>query len=367
MNLIFFTSIVIHKIDSELLKKFIHSVNIAAEAGHNCTLAVSQRKQHKAILASEMLNEKVKLIHLSPGKYLPRDGKDVVFHADELFKDFTEDHYDKIIYWSAFCGHIRIMKKKDTALLTDGRVYVGFDQTWHQMQQHIVPLALKDKFHCQVLHFVNDFNEGFISDKYDDFKSYAYYNTSDGRPSYEIFDTWHNVSDACEKTKDFVFAFTTIIKKRMWISEYVNNNIQQNEKFSLYEVNYVTKVDTGIEQNKYYEELDKTKFTLVAPATDAKRFSWFRFTEALAHRCIPLLLTNSNYEDAVDFYNSDLLDVYKKYNLFIDKDVSININKFVESLDYSKIWKDIEQTSFMKTVFSKEEKTKKYLSILEGN
>lgn len=153
----------------------------------------------------------------------------------------------------------------------------------------------------------------------------------------------------------------------MWISEYANNNIQQNEKFSLYEVNYVTKVDTGIEQNKYYEELDKSKFTLVAPATDAKRFSWFRFTEALAHRCIPLLLTNSNYEDAIDFYNSDLLDIYKKYNLFIDKDVSININKFVESLDYSKIWHDIEQTSFMKTVFSKEEKTKKYLSILEGN
>ena len=49
---------------------------------------------------------------------------------------------------------------------------------------------------------------------------------------------------------------------------------------------------------------------------------------------------------------SDLYDIYKKYNLVVSYDDIIN-DKLV-TLDYDTIWKEIEQSDFIKNVTNKE-------------
>ena len=64
------------------------------------------------------------------------------------------------------------------------------------------------------------------------------------------------------------------------------------------------------------------------------------------------MLEDCNYQDAVEFMQSDLYDIYKKYNLFVSYDDFIN-DKLV-TLDYDTIWKEIEQSDFIKNVTNKE-------------
>ena len=140
---------------------------------------------------------------------------------------------------------------------------------------------------------------------------------------------------------------------RHYLSDYINTHIIDNDRVKFFERNkFDESRNNPINQTEYYGLLERTKFSLVAPATKEGRFSWFRLLEALMRKNIPLMLEDCNYQDAVEFMQSDLYDIYKKYNLFVSYDDFINDK--LATLDYGTIWKEIEKSDFIKNVTNKE-------------
>ena len=140
---------------------------------------------------------------------------------------------------------------------------------------------------------------------------------------------------------------------RQYLSDYINTHVVETDTVKFFERNkFDESRDNPINQTDYYKLLERTKFSLLAPATKEGRFSWFRLLEALMRKNIPLMLEDCNYQDAMEFMNSDLYELYKKYNLFVSyKDF---INDKISELDYDTIWKEIEQSEFIKNVTNKE-------------
>jgi hypothetical protein len=66
--------------------------------------------------------------------------------------------------------------------------------------------------------------------------------------------------------------------------------------------------DTFIEKPEYDKLLIESKFTLVFPSYNIKAFSKIRFLDAIASRCIPLILKSCNIDEAFSFEEQKLIN-----------------------------------------------------------
>lgn len=101
-------------------------------------------------------------------------------------------------------------------------------------------------------------------------------------------------------------------------------------------------------QDKYYEELEKSKYTLIIRAYDKKSFSMTRFMEAIVLDCIPLILDDV----CLDELKNTFYDIYQ-----IAKKLVVNKNEV-----YNRITSSYEQDYML---LQEIKKSKSYIKITD--
>ena len=93
-----------------------------------------------------------------------------------------------------------------------------------------------------------------------------------------------------QKEKDFVFGFTIFSKcerdKRLDSILSIVNNFENR---AFYIRNEKTGENTFLKTDDYFDEIRKSKYTLVIPPYDESCFSIYRFIESLGMDCLPLI------------------------------------------------------------------------------
>ena len=362
------TSCVAHEYSIELHKKYLEMVNFTASLpDYKVTLVIPQKK------ANKYYSDKSNILTISPKvnvvriyKTIIEDGKGTVekrgnrmvvcrrhkLDENAVFEKIPEK-VDLFVYFSIFMN-VKIIYPRIKELLTNGITYCNYITSIKQLDQVMIPVVLNRRDNCRIVNIINDFYEPILGEKFPHrCSTLSYYDTSDNILSAKILDAECKLIDCPNKDLDFIFAFTTMAPYRQYLSDYINTHIIENDRVKFFERNkFDESRNNPINQTEYYGLLERTKFSLVAPATKEGRFSWFRLLEALMRKNIPLMLEDCNYQDAVEFMQSDLYDIYKKYNLFVSYDDFINDK--LATLDYGTIWKEIEKSDFIKNVTNKE-------------
>lgn len=362
------TSCVAHEYCIELHKKYLEMVNFTASLPeYKVTLVIPQKKTNKYYSDNSnilIISPKVNVVRIY--KTMVEDGKGTVerrgnrmtlckrhkLNENAVFEQIP-DKVDLFVYFSIFMN-VKVIYPRIKDLLTSGITYCNYLTSIQQLNQVMIPVILNRRDNCRIVNIINDFYEPILGEKFPHkCSTLSYYDTSDNILSAKILDAECKLMDCPNKDLDFIFAFTTMAPYRRYLSDYINTHIIENDKVKFFERNkFDESRDKPINQTEYYGLLERTKFSLLAPATKEGRFSWFRLLEALMRKNIPLMLEDCNYQDAIEFMQSDLYDIYKKYNLFVSYDDIIN-DKLV-TLDYDTIWKEIEQSDFIKNVTNKE-------------
>lgn len=356
-NVIFMTSSIVQDFCMQLHKRYVDMVNTTARNGnYNVTVVIPQQKQFKMYKKFEKykFDDNVTVIPIFDGVLIDKATHDITINEERILKEFKLDHYDYFVYFSIFMG-TKVAIPHIERMFRNGKSNLNFMTTIQQLKQLVIPAVLHERLGVKIVQIINDFYEPILSQLYPERKieTFSYYDTQDNLPSAKILDCYSEMIEPTDKVYDFSFGFTTIGPFRKYLSDYVAEHIFRTDTVNIFERNkYDESRNNPVDQEEYYEYLKKSKFTLVASATMRNRFSWFRFIEAFNHRCIPLLLEDSNYNDAKEFVDSDLYDIYKKYNLFVTYDE--NVNEKLTTLDYDTIWKEIESSNFIKNLFNVE-------------
>lgn len=369
------TSCVAHEYCIELHKKYLEMVNFTASlSDYKVTLVIPQKKCNKYYADNSdnlIISPNVNVVRIY--KTIVDDGKGTVERRgnrmttcrrhklnEKAVFDQIPDKVDLFVYFSIFMN-VKVIYPRIKELLTVGITYCNFSTSIQQINQVMIPAILNRRDNCRIVNIINDFYEPILGQKFPHrCSTLSYYDTSDNILSAKILDAECKLIDCPDKDLDFIFAFTTMASYRQYLSDYINTHIIETNSVKFFERNkFDESRDNPINQIEYYKLLERTKFSLLAPATKEGRFSWFRLLEALMRKNIPLMLENCNYQDAIEFMESDLYEIYKKYNLFVSYDDFIN-DKLV-SLDYDTIWKEIEQSDFIKHVTNKENNQKLFI------
>ena len=99
------------------------------------------------------------------------------------------------------------------------------------------------------------------------------------------------------KKYDFVFGYTASIEtNRKYLSDFISNNVYENDKVLIFAKDKFIKRNTIIKQKEYFDKIKMSKFSLVAPSNDKDSFSFSRMLECISNGCIPLILEGCNIE-----------------------------------------------------------------------
>lgn len=158
------------------------------------------------------------------------------------------------------------------------------------------------------------------------------------------------VSDRKEKVEkkwDFIFGWTVEVPERAYLSDFCFTHIEENAKFQLFvKDKYYSKyapINTSLKSDTYYDLLRYSKFSLIAPSTNAEHLSLYRVYDDLAAYCIPIFMKSVQYWKGFN----DEVNEYIKNNLVYDEDVCPSLNEFISKLDYDKIWNELMSIDFM--------------------
>ena len=374
-HIVFMTSSIAQDFCVELYKKFVDMVNFTASLhDYKVTLIIPKDKQVNYFnkykdyfnISKDVNIVKIirpfkidgKIIYNGP-KAKNKERYKLTLDKNKIY-DNMPDKVDLFVYFSIFMnvnGVIPLLKES----LIEGYTSTNFSAVRQQLDQVVIPALIHLRDNCKVLNIINDFYEPILERDYPGkCLTLSYYDTSDGLLSAKIFDANCQMIDCPEKDLDFVFGFTTLGMFRKYLSDYINTHVIETNTVKIFERNkYDNSRNHPINQIDYYKMLERSKFSLIASATKRDRFSWFRLIELLTRKNIPLLLEDSNYQDAKEFIESDLYEIYKKYNLFVSYNDFIN-DKIAE-LDYDTIWKEIENSDFLKKVLNKENNQKLFI------
>lgn len=163
------------------------------------------------------------------------------------------------------------------------------------------------------------------------------------------------------KSRDFFFICGCTEKSRDYIKEFTNNDNDDDNFF----FKHFDRIDKRfiITQAKYYEEIGKSKFTLVIPSYDKTTFSWIRFIEAVKKNCLPII-ANTVCLDDLRFTFPDICDIVE--NRLIVDDYSKLKEKISELMDdRENILKAIKETKSYRKI-SNPRIVRKYYNKLLG-
>lgn len=161
--------------------------------------------------------------------------------------------------------------------------------------------------------------------------------------------------DKKEKDIDFCFGYTASpITERKYLSDFVNNYIEENDKILIFCKDRFTGRNNLINQKEYFEKIKRSKYSLVAPSNDKTAFSFSRLLECISNNCIPFILNDCNLEILKENY-IELYDYFISNNLIID--YNKNINEIIKNFDYNDLIQKINKLKCIKD-FSNENKMK---------
>ena len=346
----------------EIHKKFLNYIQLFANhPDYSATLIFPHKGLYNFYKRNNLLLPNVTYILLFDYIKIQKSAKQYIYDLTNLYQYFPLPTYHAFVYFSMpFTSQASIYQYNKL----ENPFYIS--TTFSSFSSHIydvaIPLLLQKKYNFPIYQLINDFNETISPSKIpNNFHTLSYYPTSDNMPSSYIFDYDTKLLNQ-PKTLTFSFAFSIIIKERTYLSDYIHNNLNQTFDIIKYEFNkYNPERNNPINQTDYYSILSRTKFTLIAPSTYPKRFSYLRFIEALQRKCIPILLEDSNYQDLKDFIDSDLFQIYQKYNLFLT--YQDNINNKLSELNYDNIWNEIQNSDYFKKLIDTETKQMEILKL----
>ena len=346
----------------EIHKKFLNYIQLFANhPDYSATLIFPHKGLYNFYKRNNLLLPNVTYILLFDYIKIQKSTKQYIYDLTNLYQYFPLPTYHVFVYFSMpFESQPSIYQYNKL----ENPFYIS--TTFSSLSSHIydvaIPLLLQKKHNFPIYQLINDFNETISPSKIpNNFHTLSYYPTSDNMPSSHIFDYDTKLLNQ-PKTLTFSFAFSIIIKERTYLSDYIHNNLNQTFDIIKYEFNkYNPERNNPINQTDYYSVLSRTKFTLIAPSTYPKRFSYLRFIEALQRKCIPILLEDSNYQDLKDFIDSDLFQIYQKYNLFLT--YQDNINNKLSELNYDNIWNEIQNSDYFKKLIDTETKQMEILKL----
>lgn len=158
--------------------------------------------------------------------------------------------------------------------------------------------------------------------------SYMKYNGMKFMPFFE-YSLLNNVRTSNEKEYDFYFECSCFTKDRIKYKDVIEKFKDDNDLF------YCRAHEKGkemIRQSKYYDMLNKSKFTfIIKPYASDIQFSLLRLYEAVCNSCVPLVEEGSRY-DLLSATFPDLYDIIVNNNLVCKFDYD-DINKKVEELN----------------------------------
>lgn len=174
----------------------------------------------------------------------------------------------------------------------------------------------------------------------------------------KIHDTeWFHFSEPLaqkEKLYDFVFGYTVEIPERAYLSDFCMKHVNQNEKVKLFvkdkHYSKYAPIDTQLPTDEYFKLIEQSKFSLIAPSTDATELSLNRVYEDISRRCLPIFMRSVQYWMAFD----EELCHFIKENLVYDEDKFPTINAFISTLDYDKLLAQLFEFSQIKTLMNRE-------------
>ncbi len=113
-----------------------------------------------------------------------------------------------------------------------------------------------------------------------------------------------------DKITDFTFGYTILEKSdREDFKQDINNILKNFNTVNLYVKDYQTGEDTTIDGDSYLDKLEESRFTFMLPSYDRHCFSGYRFMEAIANDCLPLIHPSCNFHDIGVSYNIDLKEL----------------------------------------------------------
>lgn len=185
----------------------------------------------------------------------------------------------------------------------------------------------------------------------------------------KIHDTeWFHFSEQLqpkEKCYDFVFGYTVEIPERAYLSDFCMKHVDQNDKVKLFvkdkHYSKYSPIDTQLPTDQYFKLIEQSKFSLIAPSTDATELSLNRVYEDISRRCLPIFMRSVQYWMAFD----DEINHFIKENLVYDEDKFSTINKFISTLDYSSLLNQLLSFKQIKSLMDKDMLLKTLLKEIE--
>jgi hypothetical protein len=143
----------------------------------------------------------------------------------------------------------------------------------------------------------------------------------------------------------FIFGYTVSMVTRKYLSDMISKYYEA-DGFMICGKDKFTGLNELCDQFDYIKLCAKSEFSFIAPAYCLEEFSYQRFIECACVDCIPIIWDNCNMKFAAENGLNDLIQFYKLNNLFYNE--SVDLDKFVNSLDYDKLIKEFNELRTIK-------------------
>lgn len=111
--------------------------------------------------------------------------------------------------------------------------------------------------------------------------------------------------EKAEKTIDFTFGLTVIEQVRQKYEYDARDFIKQFPNSRFYIRNKLTGEDNYVDRLTYFDQLAKSKYTMIVPAYDTTMFSVYRLMEALYCDCLPFIHPDCYLDDMNESFGID--------------------------------------------------------------
>jgi len=181
-------------------------------------------------------------------------------------------------------------------------------------------------------------------------------------PMYEL--ELSNTAYSSEKLYDMFFICTCFGDLREGLFETFSNVQIENDHMLFRLVNSDNSRRDRISQTEYYENISKSKYTLIVQSYDSTTFSIIRFFEAVCRDCVPLIWYEVCLDDLKNTFE-DIYDLVLKYNLIVSSKEEVidrvknyeNDIQFIDEVKSSKSFRKITDkkkvAKFYKKLLSK--------------
>ena len=351
-NLLIYTALPLNNATSVLHNDLIDVVKIASKVA-SITI-VSKKKLEKYYRTA--LGELPGVRYVNPRILEDRKDGSYLYDHNDSWIDSLDSSYDSFLTFGLLAATNKHVEKTLKTLHEDNKFKITFAST----QMHIVPFVVVDdvmkkwpnlKMFCKV----TDYNEPDMAKVYPGRATMLglYEDPSNGYKKFHDIEycTFKDGFKDGTKNFDFVFGYTVTFAARKYLSEFIRDNVEEDDKVKLFLKDMYWKPekrDNLIPNDEYKKMLSQSKFTLIAPSTVVTEFSLERFNEAVSRKCIPIFMEQVKYD--VPFGSDKAFCKFISEKLTYRQAVGATLNKFVQSIDYSALLEELLSFDYIKSL-----------------